>query len=379
MNDVSNDVKQCILHIGMPKTGTSSLQESLFYGLADPAFRYIGLGGGNSTAALATLFSDKETHYSHRQRGRSTQQVQQYRMQWLGQLDNALTHIGADVRPILSAEYCWRMNRMEFERVRDFMAGRGYTIQIVAYIRPWKQWLESSFTERIKLGQDAFQIAPRQEARLDYRGRIETVEAVFGADQVQVFKYDPGIFPAGCVVRHFCQQMGIHLDPDSIRRANDSLKLPAIQLLYAYRKFGPGYGTGATAVAENAQLNRRLRELGGPALHFHSAAVEPVISKLLPQIPWLEQRLGLLFVEDITQHDHDTCIRSEADLFDFDGEALAWLAAAVHRKPVSPATGEAAARAVAAQMHTLRRSVPAHVRARWLMRGIINGLRRRRV
>jgi hypothetical protein len=58
---------------------------------------------------------------------------------------------------------------------------------------------------------------------------------------------------------------------------------------------------------------------------------------------------------------------------------LAWLAAAVHSKPVSPATGETAARAVAAQMHRLRRSAPAHLEARWLMRRIINRLRRRRV
>jgi hypothetical protein len=300
-------------------------------------------------------------------------------MQWLSQLDNMLAHTGAEVRPILSAEVCWGMNRIEFERVRDFMADRGYTVQIVAYIRPWKQWVESSFQERIKLGQGAFQIAPRQEARLDYRGRIETLEAVFGADQVRAFKYDPRIFPDGCVVRHFCQHVGIHLDPASIRRANDSLKLPAIQLLYAYRKFGPGYGTGATAMAENGRLNRRLRELDGPVLRFHSSAVEPVIGKLLPQLPWLEQRLGLPFTEDLTQHDNDLCVRTEADLFDFDGKALAWLAAAVHSQPVSPATGEAAARAVAAQMHSLRRSVPARARARWLVRRIINGLRRRRV
>ena len=47
----------CILHVGMPKTGTTSIQESLYHGLDDPAFRYIGLGWTNSASYLVPLFS----------------------------------------------------------------------------------------------------------------------------------------------------------------------------------------------------------------------------------------------------------------------------------------------------------------------------------
>lgn len=373
-------MNQCILHVGMPKTGTSSIQGSLHYGLTDPAFRYIGLGGANSSAAMATLFSDApEKHYSHRRMRQSAQQVQRYRAQLLNQLDTILTNTSTDIQPILSAEYCWGMSRVAFERVRHFMADQGYLVRIVAYIRPWKQWVESVFQERVKLGEHTFQVAPRQEDKLNYRMLIETLDTFFGTEQVQVFKYDPSIFPECCVVRHFCQHTGIRLDPQCIRRANDSLKLPALKLLYAYRKFGPGYGTGATATTENEWLNQRLHELHGPALRFHSSAVEPVISKVLPQIPWLEERLGLSFTEDLFQYDNDICIRTESDLFDFDAEALAWLADASHSKPVSPAKGESAGYAVAAQMHKLRQSVPLRKRVRWLMRNVINGLRQRRV
>jgi hypothetical protein len=365
-------MKQLILHIGMPKTGTSSIQESLHRGLSDPAFQYIGLEGANGNSAMVTLFrTAPEDYFIHRLMGRSIRQVAHHRMELLDNLDERLARIDASVRPILSAEYCWGMERTEFERVRDFMADRGYTVRIIAYVRPWKQWLESNFQQRIKTELSSFQILPVNNAKIDYRERVETLETVFDADLVQVFKYDHGIFPEGCVVRHFCQQVGIHLDSKRIRRANDSLTLPAVQLLYAYRKFGPGYGTGAAAVAENGWLNQRLREVQGPTLRLHSSTVAPVISRLLPQVHWLEQRLGVPFGEDLTRDDSGVCIRTESDLFDFDPAALAWLTAAVHGKPTHPATGEEAARAVATQMHTLRKlrpSTPARVRVRRLMR-----------
>ncbi|MBE2240328.1 MAG: hypothetical protein IAE81_21255 [Caldilineaceae bacterium] len=373
-------MKQCILHVGMPKTGTSAIQESLYYGLADPAFRYIGLGQVNHAAAMAALFGDTpEKSHVHRRMGRSAQQVAQYRVQLLHKLDKHLATADADVQSILSAEYCWGMRGTQYERIREFMAERGYTVRVIAYVRSWKEWLESCFQQRIKAGDlSSFQVSPANHSKIDYRERIETLESVFGSEHVQVYKYDPSTFPEGCVVRHFCQQAGIHFDAGRIRRANDSLKLPAIQLLYAYRKFGPGHGTGATA-AQDAWLNQRLRELRGPALRFHSSTVEPVISNVLPQIPWLEQRLGLPFTEDLARYDQGACIRTESDLFDFDPAVLAWLAAATHSRLARPAAGEDAARAVAAQMHTLRRSVPARVRMRRLVRGAIARLRRWRV
>jgi hypothetical protein len=295
---------------------------------------------------------------------------------WFRYLDTALTQTEAGVQPILSAECGWGMNRIELERIRDFMADRGYIVRIVAYLRTWKQWLESNFKQRISMNLSAFQITPASFSKIDYRMRIETLESVFGKDQVQVFKYDPGLFPEKCVVRHFCQQMGIRLDFAQIRRANDSLSLPALRLLYAYRKFGPGHGIGAVAMAENSWLLHRLHELPGPALRFHSSIVEPVISTLLPQIPWLEERLGVPFTEDLFRYDHEFCIRTESDLFDFDKESLAWLAAATHSHPVYPVTGESAARSVAAQMHRLRRSRHLRMQMGRLARPVLSRLRR---
>ena len=58
----------CILHVGMPKTGTSSIQESLYFGLADPGFRLIGLGDANAVRFLEPLFGDEYEVYENERR-----------------------------------------------------------------------------------------------------------------------------------------------------------------------------------------------------------------------------------------------------------------------------------------------------------------------
>lgn len=59
-------MKRCILHIGRPKTGTTSIQESLHHGLTDPAFHYCSFGELNVTRSVFTFFAGApEKHHTH--------------------------------------------------------------------------------------------------------------------------------------------------------------------------------------------------------------------------------------------------------------------------------------------------------------------------
>ncbi len=349
-------MKQCILHLGMPKTGTTSIQRSLCFGLSDPAFRYLHWQRINCNSEMDMLFANSPANsYFSVKLGWSARQIRRYKTRVADELEKILETTPADVRLIISAEPSWQMQESEFVRLRTFMADRGYVVNIIAYIRPWKQWLESHFQQRIKGGQHITLLPNDRTFHLDYRAHIQTLETVFGADQVQILNYAPQNFPDGCVVRDFCQHLGIRADQVQIQRANDSLKLPAVQLLCAYQKFGPGYSRGVQASLEKSLLIEQLLQLGGPPVRFHSSVVEPLIQDLAPQRPWLEQRLGSAFTEDIYKADDEICIREEADLFDFSPATLAWLAAASRSAPVRAINRQEAALAVSAQVHRLRR------------------------
>ena len=74
-------------------------------------------------------------------------------------------------------------------------------------------------------------------------------------------------------------------------RVNESLSLPAISILFAYRVYGPGYGVGRQAVRENRALGDVLQEVPGPRFAFHESVVAPVLEANREDLAWIEDRL----------------------------------------------------------------------------------------
>jgi hypothetical protein len=112
---------------------------------------------------------------------------------------------------------------------------------------------------------------------------------------------------------------------------------------------GPGYGKGKLDILSNNLLSyTTMPELEGPPLRFHSSAVKSVIDEVASQRPWLEERLGIPFDEDIRESDGTDCIREEADFFKYDRESLEWLAMKTGRRIADNPTE------VAERIHRLR-------------------------
>lgn len=359
---------RCILHVGMPKTGSSSIQETLFFGLDDPRFLYVSAGEINAVRAILLLCTDSTP--PARVLGSATsdsgfldRRRRSYRRKVEASLRRARAH---GLQPILSAESCWRMSEDELQRLRSLLEREGFAVRVVAYLRTWKEWIESSYQQHCKNecvhGSKPWTVAfaPPNPSLLRYRDRFETVDRVFGRENVLLRKFDPRSFPGRDIVRDFCHQLGISIPEGCIRRANESLSLDALKLLVAYGRFGnrePGWGR--RSARQYRWLLRRLRDLSGPPLRLHSSLVEPMIAPVLPQLDWLEERLGAPMREDLGAHDATPeCIRSDEDLMRFSGESLRWLSEVAGGGPISGTSGEETARQVGDRVHRLRHSFP---------------------
>jgi hypothetical protein len=101
-------MQNLILHVGMPKTGTSSIQKYLWHDLKDQNFQYVDFGVANGTRALYTIALEKPELFqlnSRREIGprRASRLQAKYTSHLLRSLKRAQNR---GQTPILSGEGC---------------------------------------------------------------------------------------------------------------------------------------------------------------------------------------------------------------------------------------------------------------------------------
>ena len=347
--------EKVIIHFGMDKTGSTSIRASLSRRLSDPLFYYLTLGIANASRSLAAGFRETPTNFPYfRNSGLSADELQRLRVESIENLNEELRN-AAGRTGVLSAEAVSNFKESEFRNLCDVIGTRANTMMAVGYIRRPKEYMESNLQQQIK---GNFRKKKFTVANLfpDYRRRFEKFDSVLGRKKVQLWLFDVSSFPNGCVVQDFCGRLGIQFRPEDTVRTNEALSLAAISLLYAYRKFGPTDVPSPTVVHENRALIRKLRELGGPSLRFHSSLVGPVIEQNRDAIAWMEDRLGSSLAENLSANDPHG-IRSESDLQNFSAESLQWLAKQLGPKFARRRNPEMDQQQVAEYMHLLRKKL----------------------
>lgn len=341
--------RRCILHFGMHKTGSSSIQHTLARLHADVPWVYLEAGIPNASLALATMFkSHPESHPLNRKLGLGEEGVARRKQDYFQRLEEKIASTGKDL--LLSAEWSSKMSESELRSLADWLGKYVDEIVPVGYIRSPRAYMESSFQQKVKAGASSFDAGAFYP---DYRGRFEKFEAVFGRDKVQYWPFDPRSFPAGCVVRDFAARFGVALSDEQVVRVNDGVSREALSILYCYRKFGEGFGVGEAAIRENQRLIRKLGEIKGHKLRFAPELVRTVLDANQADIAWMEARLNHSFGEDLdTRTEFD--IADEADMLACSRPSLDSLRAWAGASPDEPAgTPQEVAKLVGRLRHSL--------------------------
>lgn len=353
----------------MPKAGSSSIQESLYHGLRAPGFRYLSLGEVSGYRILMAAFDPEAPDGGALRRScLDDEGVARLRARCLSELGRRVERASRRGQTlVLSTEGGWRMRRDGLVALRDFVRERGYTVEVIVYLRAAKGYLESEFQERVKQAGDRFEDFPGAfRGRVDYATRLSVLDEVFGPATVEAAPFLPPRFPGGCVVRDFCARTRIPIPEGRIRRTNEGLSLPALKLLFAQRQFGRGYGTGLANVVRNEILFRRLAEVKGPPVRFRSSLFGPLIADLGPTFAEVERRIGASLREGLgDDRDDREAVGAESELREFTSESLEWLARATGLPRVRETAGVEAAKAVAGQMQHLLDRPSLSSRLRW--------------
>ncbi len=318
-------MRRCIVHFGMNKTGSSSIQSTLYSTSLGSDFHYVDLGVENPTGPILNAFMSPEKRFEllrSRAKSLTLDKLKERGNSTINRLREQLESSEARTL-ILSAEGLFQLTVDELSCLHRFIEPYVDILQAVAYIRPPKGFMESNFQQLVKGNLRIF--ALEEKVYPNYQDRFEKFDKVFGQENVEYWRFSPESFEDSCVVKDFCNRLSIPIRDNDIVRVNEGLSRGATAALFTYRKFYDNFPERKTFGKENRHLVEKMYELPGTKLRFSSDLVSPILVKQKMDIEWMESRLGESLTEQLDKYE-DIAISTESDLLSLDSNTLSWLA-----------------------------------------------------
>jgi len=194
--------RKLILHIGPPKTGTSSLQETLFQHrdqLLAHGYNYPGFGRHAKMQVLPG-------HHGIPDLLRRENQMPP------GVLDN-LKLVPEDHTVVFSSENFAHMNSIQVRTLIESL--QPAEVEVIYYVRRWDQLLPSAWQELVKHGQSLSYLeylnrqisAPRASIFLNYMITLDHWSKIVGVRNIRIFSYDNVLAGGQDIVQHFCRRV----------------------------------------------------------------------------------------------------------------------------------------------------------------------------
>jgi len=313
-------MNRCIIHVGMHKTGTSSIQQSL-NGFEDQHFIYANINGHpNHSRFLISLFAANPDEHFALRNARKRQEVSGRirKADLFEALRFSIKEAGCRTY-ILSGEGIALLSQEELIALRNYLLASFTEVTIVAAVRPPAGYMASAFQEPVKQGAlDSLDFSRRYRS---YSATFRKFDDVFGRANVELWKFDPKSFPGGCAVQDFLERLCIDFPFERIVRVNESLSREALGLLFTYRKLGNNMGSMSMSGPQSLRLVQQVAAIGNTKFRFSPDVIRPLLEENRADIQWMEERLGQSLHEELGAY-RPGDVRDEADLLQPDPEVV---------------------------------------------------------
>jgi hypothetical protein len=325
----------CHVHVGMAKTGTTSVQQNLS-AVHGQNVQYLPAKSTNHGMLFANLFEARPwRHRRHLYMQRTRQDVSILGSRQRNHLTVGMNKAADDpmIKGIIfSAERMTSVKPADAQAMRtfqDFFSQWCSQFRIYGYVRPVSGLLSSTFQQSIKVfGRAEVDLCAKYP---NYRDQLEKFDHVFGASNVSLRRFVRSDLKNGDVVQDIAEQIGLDMTHYSAQAFNESLSLEAVALLFSIRR--------SEYVQDRVRDNAVAGHLVAPLLSKIKGGKfgldQRIAARLMEQnakdIEWVENRIGACVTD--MERPVENPIRNNQDLLDIAADAI-YLLEALEDDPV---------------------------------------------
>lgn len=287
------------LHIGLGKTGTTSIQQQLLqhadllesrYDLHFPRrFPHEHRFEGNHSLLLRALYPDSDAA-RRRLAGlglTSRSAIEDYNRKTIAQLEAGFAGTTAS-RLLLSAEGLGHFSADDLGAVAEWVAGIAEEVKVIACLRHPIDALSSEIQQRLNLGavlEEVYENPPYYR----FRSLFERLESVFGHDRIIAYDFSDAVTHAGGVTAMFLSQLGIE-SPEGFGKgepANVSMSHEAALLVSALNRQRPLMNSEGRNPRRGSDDIRQIKRVPGRKYMAPAELYEKVARAVQPDLDWL--------------------------------------------------------------------------------------------
>lgn len=278
-----------VLHIGMTKTGSTSIQHFLRENreaLATRGWLYPRSPGKARHVRLGFYVkSDSELAKTGAWVTGDHPEPDVFRRRFPRRLAAELAESGQQ-RVILSEEYLWQAGRLD--AVRELVAPIARSTRVVVYLRRQDDHLVSAYQQSVRGGDtqriDSFAAVRARSLAYDYAGRLAAWQREVAPDTLVVRRFGSAHFAGGSLYEDFFEAAGIDVpvtELGSPPRRNESLDADAVEFVRIYNLHRIENEGLTPAQVRNGRVSQLLAAMPdqGPTLTVSPAVLDEVMAR----------------------------------------------------------------------------------------------------
>ena len=295
-----------ILHAGLHKTGTTSVQENcarhadllLQHGIVYPSFSFRDRRINNHSDPLAGVFSSRPLAYGMVRRQGVEDDPAVAISAFTEQFDAILAEPRGETL-LLSAEMVADFNPDDVGALKKRLLEATDRLQVIAYVRSPQSSLASILQQRALAG---FAGKPQDLADV-VRNRFERLRQAF-PDILELQNFHQAVLHPGGLVAHFLELIGLPrstIESLDFIHANSRVSAEAYRLIEAINLAYPHGSSEQHGVKRHYHDMRSLQALPGQTFRIDASEDPELVAALARESAWLERELGWAFPATSTE------------------------------------------------------------------------------